>query len=244
MASSPKIGSIEEGLRHKSEKETRTYTSELEKQFREKYRKYNEVIVKQFDLKHEFVLDHHACSHLGTILKPGRLYITPRYILFYSNILGSKTKKKIPYEKILEIRKESNSFVASPIEIQLKFKRYTFASFIYRESCYQHMLMQWKSNKEGFPLDIKIPLEEKSEDDEGESASLHEQRAPEPMAELKTVWGTGELSNERNHTDSEAILDGPPPSPPKPRSGGRHITMSKAPTFKEEKKRRCCSWLF
>jgi len=238
--------SIESGLKTKKTQNTSLYHRDLETQFREKYSVQNETIAKHFpDLaKEEFVLDHYSCSHLGNILKPGRLFITPRYILFYSNILGSKTKKKVPFENILEIRKESNSFVASPIEIHLKFKRFTFASFIYREPCYQHMLLQWKSNKEGAPMDIKIPLNENEDEDESENASLHSQEAAEPMAELKSVWGTGQTSNLAGQSD--AILDsgggGVSPPPPKKQRGGKTFTIARMPTFGKDgsgKKRSC-----
>lgn len=239
--------SIEAGLKKKKAQNTAVFQADLETQFREKYSAQNETVAKHFpDLaKEEFVLDHYSCSHLGNILKPGRLFITPRYILFYSNILGSKTKKKVPFDRILEIRKESNAFVASPIEIHLKFKRFTFASFIYREQCYQHMLLQWKSNKEGAPLDIKIPLNENEDEDESENASLQSQEAAEPMAELKSVWGTGQ--NNTQGSQSDAILDGGggdvTPPPPKKQRGGKTFTIAKMPTFGKDgssgKKRSC-----
>lgn len=237
--------SIENGLRVKKTHESARHAADLETQFREKYREQNETIAKHFsDLaKQEFVLDHYACSHLGKILKPGRLYITPRYILFYSSILGSKTKKKIPYEKILEIRKESNAFVAAPIEIHLKFKRFTFASFIHREQCYQHILLQWKSNKEGVPMDIKIPLHDVEEDDEGEDASLQSQQASEPMVGLKSVWGTGQSSNNNvDNNQSDAILEGASPpslSPPARPKRTKTFTIARMPKFGSEKKRSC-----
>jgi len=233
--------SIEGSILKKNQKSA--YAAELERQFREKYRQQNETLEKHFsDLaKQEFVLDHYSCSHLGNVLKPGRLFITPRYILFYSNILGAKTKKIIPFEKILEVRKESSAFVASPIEFHLKFKRYTFASFIYREQCYQHILLQWKSFKEGAPLDIKIPLEENHEEEESEDASLKSQQAPEPMAELQSVWGTGNARNQDSSTeailDSDGLAPAPNPPPTKKRRGRK--TLSQMPDFSVKKARSC-----
>jgi len=220
---------------------------DIETLFRDKYKKQNETIQKVFDLKSEFVLDHHGCAHLGTFLKPGRLFITPRYILFYSNILGSKTKKKILYEKILEIKKESTSFVASPIEIQLKFKRYTFASFMQRDICYQNLNLQWKSNKEGVPLDIKIPINGKTEDEEaangGEEASLQDDQAPQPVVEIKSIWGTGESSNVNNLDQPDVTFaegNGGDSSSAKPKvKSGKILTLSKMPSLKSQKKRKC-----
>jgi len=223
-----KSQSIEETLAQKSSEAKVAVDSELEKQFRDKYQKQNDIIAKQFpDVpRSEFVLDHHACAHLGKILKQGRLFITPRFILFYANLLGTKVKKKILFENIVEITKTTQSLVAAPIEIHLKFKRFTFASFLNRDRCYNHLMLQWKLNKDGHPEIIKIPLDENvdvNEDDDEEDTDdrkslkaadtddgLHE------MPKMESMW---------SQSDGAILSDEPAPK----RSTERNVNKSRIP---------------
>lgn len=135
-ASSPKPRehSIEMTLRKKDEDYTSHANEALERDFREKYAKQNQIVEKNFDLQRtEFVIDRmflhtfliyslnsyfyplsslfyysrrtlylslhnicysldYACAHYGKIPKQGRLYITPKFVLFFANILGKKVK--------------------------------------------------------------------------------------------------------------------------------------------------------
>jgi len=237
--SSPKVDSIERSLQQKEEQARSQASLELEKEFRHKYAKQNVVVAKNFDVpSSEFVIDHYACSHYGKIPKQGRLYITPRFVLFYANILGKKVKKKIPYEKVMEIKKDASSML-SPIEIQLKFKRFTFVSFSHKEKAYSNLMLQWKSNKEGKPFEVKIPLNEDAEEgegeDESENASLSNNQAAEPssgagMVELQSMWGSAQAT---------AIVGEEKPS----KGGFRAGTLSKMPKLYSggEDKERVCS---
>eukprot|EP00026_Physarum_polycephalum_P015545 Phypoly_transcript_16255.p1 GENE.Phypoly_transcript_16255~~Phypoly_transcript_16255.p1 ORF type:complete len:252 (+),score=39.35 Phypoly_transcript_16255:71-826(+) len=202
--------SIEHTLRNKELEAASRANPQLEQEFRAKYAKQNEVVEKHFDLPpSEFVLDHYSCAHYGKIPKQGRLFITPKYVLFFANILGKKVKKKIPFDVIEEIKKESVTLLAvAPIEIQLKYKRFTFVSFLHREKAFNHLQLQWKSNRDGKPFSIKIPLEDEDEHEEGEHASLSHNQAAEPGAdnhiEVQSMWGS-------SPTTGAVLSEEPPP---------------------------------
>lgn len=241
MSGTPKqrIDSIETNVRIK-EDETRTAAQlELEKGFREKNSKHENTVTKNFDLpKGEFIIDHYSCAHYGKIPKQGRLFITPRFVLFYANILGKKVKKKIPFENILDIKKDASTlYSVSPIEIHLKYKRFTFVSFMHREKAYANLMLQWKSNKDGKPFDIKIPLDDEEEegvgDEEGEHASLSSNQAAEPTSgggvEVQSMWGTT-AEKESAIVESDTT------------KSGYRGTMSKMPkAYESDKKRSCLS---
>eukprot|EP01112_Ceratiomyxa_fruticulosa_P008018 TRINITY_DN207_c0_g1_i2.p1 TRINITY_DN207_c0_g1~~TRINITY_DN207_c0_g1_i2.p1 ORF type:complete len:368 (-),score=57.63 TRINITY_DN207_c0_g1_i2:55-1158(-) len=143
--------------------------SEQERLFRIRNAEHNDTIRKIFQgeiSSDEYVLDHAACAHLGKVLKQGRLYITPKFILFYANLLGSQVKKVIPFSEVIDISKESDrALAANPIEIHLKWKRFTFCAFMNRETTLKNLKLQWQSNKEGSPLPTRITLEDEDDDD-------------------------------------------------------------------------------
>jgi len=233
-----KAESIENDLRKKESESASRAHSQLEKDFRDKYGKQNDIVAKNFDIpKSEFVIDHYACAHYGKIPKQGRLFITPKFVLFFANLLGKKVKKKIPFDNIVEIKKETSTlYSVSPIEIQMKFKRFTFVSFLHRDKAYANLMLQWKSNKEGKPYAIKIPLEEEEEDeegaDEGEHASLSNNPAHEPESaaavQVQSMWGSSQAN---------AIINSEPQS-----SKGEFRILAKMPKLYSsgpEKKRSC-----
>jgi len=222
---------IQEELRIK-EQEVGTVYQERERLFRDKYAKQIANVTKHFeDLpKTEFVIDCHSCAHVGKIMKQGKMYITPNYVLFYANILGSKVKKTIPFEKVVDMKTGESSMLMSSIEIHYKFKRFTFANFSHREKVFQHLTMQWKQFKDGHPFQITIPLDDKKDEDESENASLSSQAAAEPGMDgihLETVWGS-------SHQNTDAIIadnatEGTDPL--KKKKTLKTMTVSKIPIF-------------
>eukprot|EP01111_Echinosteliopsis_oligospora_P013145 TRINITY_DN4643_c0_g1_i2.p1 TRINITY_DN4643_c0_g1~~TRINITY_DN4643_c0_g1_i2.p1 ORF type:complete len:241 (-),score=55.98 TRINITY_DN4643_c0_g1_i2:146-868(-) len=216
-------------------KENAGADTQIVKDFKAKYAKQNELIHKNFSLPpSEIVLDHHACAHYGTIPKQGRLYITPQHVVFYANILGKKILKTIPFEKIVEIKKDASTMLAiSPIEIHLKFKRFTFVSFLNREKAYTHLMMQWQLNKEGNPFAMKIPLDDRVEEDNEDDSSLRANAAEEPMSESieapQPIWGVS----------TGAVITEEPPKAPRSFRG----TLGKMPKFisSEPQKSKCAS---
>jgi len=72
------------------------------------------------------------------VLLHGRMYITNKFICFYSNLFGLEKKIRIPYSHIKKISKENTAMVIpNAIAISTDKKDYTFRSFWDREDCYR-----------------------------------------------------------------------------------------------------------
>ncbi len=52
-----------------------------------------------------------TCAAESTVLIHGRLYVTSKFICFYSNLFGLEKKIRIPYSHIKEITKENTAMV-------------------------------------------------------------------------------------------------------------------------------------
>lgn len=52
-----------------------------------------------------------TCAVESTVLLHGRMYITNKFICFYSNLFGLEKKIRIPYSHIKSITKENTAMV-------------------------------------------------------------------------------------------------------------------------------------
>mmetsp|Transcript_18210 Transcript_18210/g.55823 ORF Transcript_18210/g.55823 Transcript_18210/m.55823 type:complete len:722 (-) Transcript_18210:277-2442(-) len=78
-----------------------------------------------------------SCAIERKILLHGRLYVTDRFICFYSNLFGFEKKIKIPYSYITCITKEYTAvFIPNAIAVITARKEYIFRSFWDRDECY------------------------------------------------------------------------------------------------------------
>jgi hypothetical protein len=65
------------------------------------------------------------------------MYITSRFICFYSNLFGLEKKIRIPYQHIKLVTKENTAVVIpNAIAITTHQKEYIFRSFWDRDECY------------------------------------------------------------------------------------------------------------
>jgi len=206
-----KVDTISSALSKADNDYHETSLSEQERLFRIKNAEHNDTIRKVFQgeiSSDEYVLDHAACAHLGKVLKQGRLYITPKFILFYANLLGSQIKKVIPFSDVIDISKESDrALAANPIEIHLKWKRFTFCAFMNRETTLKNLNLQWQSNKEGTASRTKITLENDDDDDGAEKKSK------KGKGEGDSLINNGELSKPVSVVggSSAVLVDEPTP---------------------------------
>ncbi|KAJ1453133.1 hypothetical protein M885DRAFT_422105, partial [Pelagophyceae sp. CCMP2097] len=71
-----------------------------------------------------------SCAIERKILLHGRLYVTDRFICFYSNLFGFEKKIKIPYSHVLCVTKEYTvGVIPNAIAVITARKEYVFRSF-------------------------------------------------------------------------------------------------------------------
>lgn len=84
------------------------------------------------------LIDDFSCAVETTVLLHGRMYLTSRFLCFYSNLFGLEKKIRIPYSHITIITKENTALVIpNAIAIRTYRKEYTFRSFWDRDECYR-----------------------------------------------------------------------------------------------------------
>jgi hypothetical protein len=94
-------------------------------------------------LRHVFgdvgkLVDDFSCAVESTVLLHGRLYVTTRFLCFYSNLFGLEKKIRIPYSHISAVTKEKTALVIpNAIAISTIRKEYIFRSFWDRDECYR-----------------------------------------------------------------------------------------------------------
>jgi hypothetical protein len=57
------------------------------------------------------LIDDFSCAVESTVLLHGRMYVTNRFLCFYSNLFGLEKKIRIPYSHITLITKENTALV-------------------------------------------------------------------------------------------------------------------------------------
>jgi len=79
----------------------------------------------------------YSCAVESTILLHGRMYITERFLCFYSNVFGLEKKIIIPLSVVLHISKANTAMVIpNAITIKTSRKLYVFRSFWDRDSTF------------------------------------------------------------------------------------------------------------
>ena len=94
-------------------------------------------------LRHVFgdvgdLLDDFSCAVESTVLLHGRMYVTTRFLCFYSNLFGLEKKICIPYTHVTAVAKENTALVIpNAIAITTIRKEYVFRSFWDRDECFR-----------------------------------------------------------------------------------------------------------
>ncbi|KAH8063307.1 hypothetical protein JL722_2472 [Aureococcus anophagefferens] len=105
-----------------------------------------------------------SCAIERKILLHGRLYVTERFICFYSNLFGFEKKIKIPYSHITCITKEYTAvFIPNAIAVITARKEYVFRSFWDRDDCFD-LLKSFHESFRGLAASAGDGLESESAD--------------------------------------------------------------------------------
>ena len=90
------------------------------------------------------LLDY-GCALQREILIQGRLYISENHICFHANIFGWITDLAIPIDEVTTLEKKMTAFVIpNAIQVTTRQARYTFASFLSRDTTYDVIYNIWR----------------------------------------------------------------------------------------------------
>ena len=102
----------------------------------------DEIVHQLFGDVGDTVLGDYSCAIEGRILIHGRLYVTNKFLCFYSNLFSVEKKLRIPFNHIKSITKENTAMVIPNAICITTFRRnitkeYIFRSFWDRDECYR-----------------------------------------------------------------------------------------------------------
>ncbi|KAF5368971.1 hypothetical protein D9758_003021 [Tetrapyrgos nigripes] len=93
----------------------------------------------------DYLIEDYGCALQREILIQGRLYISENHICFHANILGWITDLSIPIYEIQSLEKKMTAFVIpNAIQITTRQAKYTFASFLSRDTTYDVIYNIWR----------------------------------------------------------------------------------------------------
>ncbi|GLB43560.1 putative protein with domain of unknown function (DUF4782) [Lyophyllum shimeji] len=113
----------------------------------------------------DYLIDDYGCALQREILIQGRLYISENHICFHANIFGWITDLSIPINEIIHLEKKMTAFVIpNAIQLTTRQAKYTFASFLSRDTTYDVIYNIWKLER---PDDASISSGRGSYDNPG-----------------------------------------------------------------------------
>ncbi|RDB29293.1 putative membrane protein C20F10.07 [Hypsizygus marmoreus] len=105
----------------------------------------------------DYLIEDYGCALQREILIQGRLYISENHICFHANIFGWITDLSIPINEITHLEKKMTAFVIpNAIQITTRQNKYTFASFLSRDTTFDVIYNIWKLER---PDDAEFEFE-------------------------------------------------------------------------------------
>ncbi|PPQ66054.1 hypothetical protein CVT24_000236 [Panaeolus cyanescens] len=93
----------------------------------------------------DYLIEDYGCALQREILIQGRIYISENHICFHANIFGWITDLSIPIYEITSLEKKMTAFVIpNAIQITTRQAKYTFASFLSRDTTYDVIYNIWR----------------------------------------------------------------------------------------------------
>ncbi|KIO07078.1 hypothetical protein M404DRAFT_998507 [Pisolithus tinctorius Marx 270] len=93
----------------------------------------------------DYLIEDYGCALQREILIQGRIYISENHICFHANIFGWITDLSIPIYEITGLEKKMTAFVIpNAIQITTRQAKYTFASFLSRDTTYDVIANIWR----------------------------------------------------------------------------------------------------
>ncbi|KAH6916641.1 hypothetical protein BKA70DRAFT_1250141 [Coprinopsis sp. MPI-PUGE-AT-0042] len=96
----------------------------------------------------DYLIEDYGCALQREILIQGRLYISENHVCFHANIFGWITNLSIPIPEIIALEKRMTAFVIpNAIQITTRQAKYTFASFLSRDTTFDVIHNIWRVSR-------------------------------------------------------------------------------------------------
>ncbi|KAL7414042.1 hypothetical protein BDY24DRAFT_350834 [Mrakia frigida] len=100
----------------------------------------------------DYLIEDYGCALQRDILVQGRLYVSENHVCFHASIFGWVTNMVIPFSEILRIDKKMTAFVIpNAIMISTLRSKYTWASFLSRDTTYDVIHNIWRLSHPHLP---------------------------------------------------------------------------------------------
>lgn len=167
-----------------------------------------------FDCGADTLSVDYGCALQRDILVQGRLYVSENHICFYANIFGWVTNLVIPVNNVSAIEKKLTAFVIpNAIGITDSTQKYTFASFLARDTAYDVIYSVWRNNRPGRASagspgsDTNLGMDSRRDSAFG---SAHGEAHPAGKARRATQCACSKAGAHYNSTAMEVIFPGTP----------------------------------
>ncbi|XP_063433554.1 GRAM domain-containing protein 2B-like isoform X2 [Mytilus trossulus] len=183
-----------------SKKDTHKETSPTRRNSRyEKFHKLFKSVPPE-----ESPIDYFSCAFIGDILLQGHLYISQNFFCFHSKIRGRGRLLEIPMSRVISITREKTALIIpNAIGFQTAGKKYSFGSFLTRDSTYKFVIGHWKRCQEM----SKTLLQNQSSGTESDVPySLRDQTPDTPMDNSDITKMFDESQN--NDVDNNNVING------------------------------------
>ncbi|KAF9225242.1 GRAM-domain-containing protein [Gyrodon lividus] len=162
----------------------------------------------------DYLIEDYGCALQREILIQGRLYISENHICFHANIFGWITDLSIPIYEITALEKKMTAFVIpNAIQITTRQAKYTFASFLSRDTTYDVITNIWRLARPEDSLELPNSHNTSSRDMTSTvSISDESGKEPAPGAGLNKVTQCSCSKNDGhlNEVALETVLPGTP----------------------------------
>ncbi|KAF9516001.1 hypothetical protein BS47DRAFT_1443735, partial [Hydnum rufescens UP504] len=93
----------------------------------------------------DYLIEDYGCAIQRDILVQGRLYISENHMCFHANIFGWVTNVTVAFYDVISLEKKMTAFVIpNAIQVTTRTAKYTFASFITRDTSYDVIHNIWR----------------------------------------------------------------------------------------------------
>lgn len=154
----------------------------------------------------DYLIDDYGCALQRDILIQGRLYVSENHICFHANIFGWVTDLIIPVSGVKAVEKKMTAFVIpNAIGITEHSNKYTFASFLARDTAYDVIYSVWR-NGGNSRSDLNSPGSEQAPGQENNLGAA----AVGTAKRKATQCACGKAGIHYPNTAMEAIVPGTP----------------------------------